>query len=137
MAFVKEKILEENKELFDSFNLCYDGVKREVNKFTYWLVDKEREIYFIYLGGGALEHPYVYALIWKNRKVIITVESRSYKENVHWLIESIKASKSLEQDKKAIIEIIKEVVPITYGCEVIFEVFPEPVFVEEERLNGR
>lgn len=56
MAFVKEKILEENKELFDSFNLCYDGVKREVNKFTYWLVDKEREIYFIYLGGGALEH---------------------------------------------------------------------------------
>lgn len=69
-------------------------------------------------------------------KIIIIVESRSYKENVHWLIESIKASKSLEQDKKAIIEIIKEVVPITYGCEVIFEVFPEPVFVEEERLNG-
>ena len=39
-------------------------------------------------------------------------------------------------DLNAIIEIIKEVVPITYGCEVIFEVFPEPVFVEEERLNG-
>ena len=75
-------------------------------------------------------------MIWKNKKIIIIVESRSYKENVHWLIESIKASKSLEQDKKAIIEIIKEVVPITYGCEVIFEVFPEPVFVEEERLNG-
>ena len=101
-----------------------------------WNVDKEREIYFIYLGGGTLERPSIYALIWKSKKVIISVESRSYKDNVHWLIESIKASKALEHDKEKIVEIIKEVVPISYGCNVIFEVFPEPVFVEEEILNG-
>ncbi len=136
MAFIKEDVTGADKALFDSFGFVFDNEPVKAGRFTTWTVDRKRDIYFTYLGGGALEHPYVYALIWKNRKVIITVESRSYKENVHWLIESIKASKSLEQDKKAIIEIIKEVVPITYGCEVIFEVFPEPVFVEEERLNG-
>ena len=137
MAFVKEDVTGADKALFDSFGFVFDNEPVKAGRFTTWTVDRKRDIYFTYLGGGALERPRSYAMIWKNKKIIIIVESRSYKENVHWLIESIKASKSLEQDKKAIIEIIKEVVPITYGCEVIFEVFPEPVFVEEERLNGR
>lgn len=96
---------------------------------------RTRNLFYLF-RRGALERLSIYALIWKGKKVIISVESRSYKENVHWLIESIKASKALEHYKEKIIEIIKEVVPISYECEVIFEVFPEPVFIEEEILNG-
>ena len=136
MAFVKEYLTKQDKELLGSWKIRKEGKLIDPSIYKSWNVDKERESYFIYLGGGALERPSIYALIWKGKKVIISVESRSYKENVHWLIESIKSSKVLEHDKEKIIEIIKEVVPISYGCEVIFEVFPEPVFIEEEILNG-
>lgn len=136
MAFVKEYLTKQDKELLDSWKICKEGKFIDSSIYKSWHVDKERKIYFIYLGGGALERPRIYALIWKGKKVIISVKSRSYQENVHWLIENIKASKALEHDKEKIVEIIKEVVPISYGCEVIFEVFPEPVFIEEEILNG-
>ena len=136
MAFVKEYLTKKEKELLGSWKIRKDEKFIDPSIYKSWNVDKEREIYFIYLGGGTLERPSIYALIWKSKKVIISVESRSYKDNVHWLIESIKASKALEHDKEKIVEIIKEVVPISYGCNVIFEVFPEPVFVEEEILNG-
>lgn len=136
MAFVKEYLTKQDKELLDSWKIRKEGKFIDPSIYKSWNVDKEREIYFIYLGGGTLERPSIYALIWKSKKVIISVEARSYKEDVHWLIASIKASKALEHDKEKIIEIIKEVVPIFYGCKVIFEVFPEPVFIEEEILNG-
>ena len=137
MAFVKEDVLGNNMELYESFNLYYDGKKRNPNGATQWQVDKERDIHFIFLGGGALERPKVYALIWKGEKVIISVESRPQRKgNVHWLIEEIKASKNLEQYKDELVEIIKEVAEADYGCEVVFMKFPEPIFVEEERLNG-
>ena len=136
MAFVKEYLKKKEKELLGSWKIRKEEKFIDPSIYKSWNVDKEREIYFIYLGGGTLERPSIYALIWKSKKVIISVESRSYKDNVHWLIESIKASKALEHDKEKIVEIIKEVVPISYGCNVIFEVFPEPVFVEEEILNG-
>ena len=136
MAFVKEYLTKQDKELLDSWKICREGKLIESSIYKSWNVDREREIYFIFLGGGALERPSIYALILKNKKVIISVESRSYKDNVHGFIESIKASKTLEHDKENITEIIREVVPIFYGCEVIFEVFPEPVFIEEEIFNG-
>ncbi len=136
MAFVNAYLTKKEKELLGSWKIRKEEKFIDPSIYKSWNVDKEREIYFIYLGGGTLERPSIYALIWKSKKVIISVESRSYKDNVHWLIESIKASKALEHDKEKIVEIIKEVVPISYGCNVIFEVFPEPVFVEEEILNG-
>ena len=136
MAFIKEKVLEK-LELFESFNLTYDGKKREANESTMWYVDKEREIYFIYLGGGAWQIPTTYLLIWKNRKVIIDVEVRPTENEVHWKIESIKSSNQLQKQKDDLINIIKEIGAVMYKKRgMIIEAIPNILFVEESRLNG-
>lgn len=141
MAFVREKILETNKELYDSFNFYCYGEKIEANEFTGWLVDKERGIYFIYLDGGR-ERSDVYALIWQGEIVIIDAESRgSMSEETiktQLLIENIKASKKLADKKEERINIIKEAFRAEYRrSELTYEKFPEPVFVDEERFHGK
>ncbi len=136
MAFVRKSVLE-NKELYDSFNLKYRGKKIEVDDFSKWYVDEERNIYFEFLGGGALEHPSTYALILNKRKVIIDVEVRPSTDKVRWIIDNIKASKELEHHKNDIINIIKEVVTVIYKeRKVEFLTIPSVIFVEEEQLNG-
>lgn len=136
MAFVRKNVLE-NKELYDSFNLKYRGKNLDVDDISKWYVDEERNIYFKFLGGGALEHPSTYALIINKRKVIIDVEVRPSPDTVLWIIESIKASKELEQYKNDIINIIKEAVTIIYKeRKVEFLTIPSVIFIEEEQLNG-
>lgn len=85
MAFVREYILDDNKELFDSFNLTYDGKQREANEFATWYADKERGIYFVFLGGGVFEQASTYALIWKSEKIIIDVNIQPTENAVYWL----------------------------------------------------
>ena len=78
MAFVKEDVKGADKALFDSFGFVFDNEPVKAGRFTTWTVDRKRDIYFTYLGGGALERPSVYGLIWKNNKIIITTEIRGY-----------------------------------------------------------
>lgn len=82
MAFVKERIPEADKDLFNSFDV-YDYDNGEDSIFTKWypdrkwVVDREREIYFFYVFGGhhLEQHPYQqYDLIWKGKKTVIFVE---------------------------------------------------------------
>lgn len=135
MAFIKEKVLEK-KELFESFNLTYDGKKRKVSEATIWYVDTEREIYFVWLGGGALETPKTYALIWKNRKAIIDVETRPSNDKTTWIMDMI-ASKQLESQKSDLMNILSEITFIMYkGEKVELQLLSDIEFVEENRLNG-
>lgn len=135
MAFIKEKVLEK-LELFESFNLTYDGKKRKVSEATNWYVDTEREIYFVWLGGGALETPKTYALIWKNRKAIIDVETRPSNDKTTWIMDMI-ASKQLESQKSDLMNILSEITFIMYkGKKVEFQLLSDIEFVEESRLNG-
>lgn len=137
MAFIKEDVLEKNKEKYDSFGLKYDGKNREVNKGTQWHIDKERDIYWIYLGGGALERPYTYVLIWNNTRVVIDAEIRGTKTEEHWIIKKIKSSQELKIYKNELIEIIKEAVQSMYCVKtVIFKAIPDITFVSEDMLNG-
>ena len=136
MAFIKEKVLEK-KELFESFDLTYDGKKREANDSTSWYVDKERDIYFVYLGGGAWQVPNTYSLIWKNRKVIIDIDVRPTENEVHWIIERINSSNQLKHQKNDLINIIKEIAVVMYGERgVLIEAIPDVLFVEDNMLNG-
>ena len=137
MALVKEDVTGADKALFDSFGFVFDNEPVKAGRFTTWTVDRKRDIYFTYLGGGALERPSVYGLIWKNNKIIITTEIRGYIDKNHWLIESIKASNNLKDKKEELIEIIKETTNADNQRGIIIDKLPEPVFVEEERLNGR
>lgn len=135
MAFIKEKVLEKNRELFESFNLTYDGKKRKVSEATIWYVDKERDIYFMYLGG-ALETPKTYELIWKNRKAIINVETRPSNDKTTWIMDMI-ASKQLESQKSDLMNILSEITFIMYkGKKVEFQLLSDIEFVGDERLKG-
>jgi hypothetical protein len=42
----------------------------------------------------------------------------------------------LKDKKEELVEIIKEVVKAIHNKDLIIDKFPEPIFVEEERLNG-
>ena len=136
MAFIKEKVLEKNRELFESFNLTFREEKIDASEFTSWYVDKEREIYFIWLGGGALETPKTYALIWKNRKAIIYVETRPSNDKTTWIMDMI-ASKQLESQKSDLMNILSEITFIMYkGKKVEFQLLSDIEFVGDERLKG-
>ena len=77
MAFVKEKIPESDKDLFNSFDVYDYDNKMEHTRWSpdsKWVADRKREIYFFYVSGGhhLEQHPYQqYDLIWKGRKVVI------------------------------------------------------------------
>lgn len=136
MAFIKKRV-SENKDLYNSFNLIYQGKRKEADELSKWYVDEDRNIYFDFLGGGALEQPSTYMLIWNNRKVVINVEVRPSTDRVCWIIESIKAVKELELYKDDVINLIKEAAIATYKeRKVMFSSIPSIDFVEEEQLNG-
>ncbi len=136
MAFVR-RCVSENKELYNSFNLMYQGKRKEANELSKWYVDEKRNIYFEFLGGGALEQPSTYILIWNNRKAIINAEVRPSTDSVCWIIDNIKATKELELYKDDVINLIKEAVIATYKeRKVVFSSIPSIVFVEDEQLNG-
>lgn len=136
MAFVKEYLTKQDKELLGSWKIRKEGKFIDPSIYKSWNVDKEREIYFIFLGGGALEHPCTYALILNKRKVIINVEVRPSADKVCWIIERIIASKELEQHQDDIINIIKEVAAAIYKeRKVEFLSIPSIFFIEDEYLN--
>lgn len=63
MAFVKERIPEADKDLFNSFDVYDYDNREEHTKWSpdsKWVVDREREIYFFYVSGGhhLEQHPY-------------------------------------------------------------------------------
>ena len=137
MAFVRKDVKGKDKDFFNSFGIIYENNLVEADRFTMWTVDRERKIYFIYLGGGALEHPNAYALIWKNRKVIITVEVRPSKKSIGLLFEKIIATKELENFNEELEDIIKEIFCFTFkGREVEFINFSKIKFIEEGNLHG-
>ena len=83
-----------------------------------WTIDRERELYFISLGGqgyGNFDIPSFYVLIWKNK--IINMEAFSKTQGdfnsgveIWWKITKVENPQSLrvDVDQKIIIEFIKE-----------------------------
>ncbi len=52
MAFIEEKILEEeDKKVVDSFNFI-DPLRNEPSNPRYWIVDRERNAFLVAIGGG-------------------------------------------------------------------------------------
>lgn len=115
MAFVNEKILEIDRELFNSFNLKSPFTRKPLEPFM-WTADKEREIYLIGLGGQGFDEgdvPEYFALIWKRKKITIETfnggsGSRSTGIEKWWRIIGIKVFESLIPEKDIMIDIIKE-----------------------------
>ncbi len=140
MAFIREWVQEKDWELYNSFELYYNNEREEANQNCLWTIDRERNIYFIFLGGGALERPQEYALIWEGRKIWMMVESKSIREQpndklrAHWKIEGIRAEKSLEKYQDEMMSLIEEVLDEYDGGGLIVDYMATPVFVEEGRV---
>ena len=136
MAFRRKRVME-YRDLYNSFHLMYQGEKIEADELSKWYVDEDRNVYFDFLGGGCLEQPSTYVLIWNNRKVMINVEVRPSTDRVRWLIESIKAVKELYPYKDNIINLIKEAATVMYKDRtVIFSSIPDISFVDKENINS-
>ena len=144
MGFVYEKVPEADWGLYNSFKLrSYgrEGVSK-ANQYSFWTVDRERSIYFIFIGGGANELPYEYAIIWRGEKILIDVEARSMVTDdplgeLHWRIDSIIAPRSLESRKDDIVPLVLDVVNAVHAVQhkipyrfTITHV-AEPKFVDE------
>lgn len=137
MAFVEEMVLEKDWKKYNSFALKYENCTLKADDFTNWYVDKESGIYFLFLGGGALERPQVYALMWNDKKVIIYVEEKTTNSEVYWSIFKIKADKELEIYKDEIIEKIREVAKIVHSKRrLVITQIVDIIFVSEDELDG-
>ncbi|MGN0639659.1 MAG: hypothetical protein ACI4JT_01775 [Oscillospiraceae bacterium] len=125
MPFIKEIVPEADKELFNSFEIKdeldehdKDYIYKWIPERREWVVDREREIYFIFVTGGQNEaHPMQFNLIYNGEKVVLYCTMDTYKtptkdnpmklHNVYY-ITSIVMPKALDGKQETIIEIIKQ-----------------------------
>ena len=134
MAFVYETIPEKDWGLFNSWKLKNTQgdlmiLKEGIAPKSYcyyaekdWIADREREIYFVYLGGQNRGQFKVNALIWKGIKIIVTFQSKvTYaKEHsasiLYYDVLEILAPKILNLQKAEIVSIVNEVIEAKIYC---------------------
>ena len=130
MALVEEKVKEEDRELFNSF-----VPNRKANECTKWIVDREKNIYFFWVGGEARECIDVYFMSWNNIKTYIYTTSWSVVGNsIHMWIDSILIYKKLDSESKIVKEIvdtIKAALQIQFNNLIKFQKIVKPTFKEE------
>ena len=130
MALVEEKVKEEDRELFNSF-----VPSRKANECTKWIVDREKKIYFFWVGGEARECIDVYFMSWNNIKIYIHTESHSivgggtYMWINRILIYKMLDSKIVEE----IVDTIKAALQIQYENPIEFQRIAKPTFKEEKK----
>ena len=131
MAFVYEKVKEEDRELYNSFL-----PNEKADEVTRWVADKERNIYFFWIGGETRECIEEYFLAWNDLKIYIYTVEKMYRDNkdirtVHIWINTISMPNKLNNDKekiKEIVDMIQEILQMTYKSRIIFERVVEPYF---------
>lgn len=137
MAFIKERISEADKDLFDSFKVYDYGNERTLTwklaggSTSKWVVNREQDIYFFYVSGGhhLEQHPYQqYDLIWKGEKTVIFIE-KSVKRNpttdnpmrlqsIYNVVE-VHASKALKNFQDKLIILIKELITAEHSVNIL------------------
>lgn len=130
MSFIKELVSEEHEKLYLSFEM-YDYDRQDVHgltAYTTWAADHEREIYFTYISGGALEHPKQYDLIWQNKKIVIFTETNIERNPLtdnpmhlicHYNIISIRSPKEFMARQSEMLELIKEAFEAYHSIDII------------------
>lgn len=137
MAFINEKVPENDWKLYNSFNLCYEDKRIVADKYKWWTVDRNKGIFFILLGGGAFESPESYILIWNSNKIKISITKECIKNEpsafvVHCKIESIIAPITLKQKQEELLKILEEAFNCFMDCNFVIDHIARPNFVGEE-----
>ena len=131
MAFIYEKVKEEDWELYNSIS-----PRLKAGKHTRWVVDKERNIFFFWTGGEAREYIDEYFLSWNNFKIYIYIETKMYKESTggqkaHICIKRISMPPILnnyDDRVNEIVDTIQEILQMMYRSKIIFEEIVTPSF---------
>jgi len=153
MAFVYEKLTEQDKEFFSSFGfrdpLSWSSLaKAPLN----WVTDKGRCIYLVCLGGQGYKFdrqfpPTSFYLIWNGQPIKIetyddSTGNRTTGRNIVWKIDRIVAPNTLNVDAELLVNTVKEVFEIyekgrsKYILSIEFVEMARPVFVEGDVANG-
>ena len=129
MALVEEKVKEEDRELFNSF-----VPNRKAYDCTKWIVDREKNIYFFWVGGEVRECIDVYFMSWNNIKIYIDTESHSIiGGGTYMWINRILIYKMLDNEiLEEIVDTIKDALQIQYENPIKFQKIANPTFEEEK-----
>lgn len=111
MAFICEKIKEEDREYFDSIG--FKNISNKPSEAVWWSIDRENDIILICRGGVPKEIFWGFQLYLDGNFINMIVFKRtegdrfSYDLRINWLINEIKVPKELlkkEYDIKKIVE---------------------------------
>ena len=130
MALVEEKVKEEDWELFNSF-----VPSRKANRHTKWVVDREKNIYFFWVGGDYRDSSDIYFMSWNNIKIYIHTESHSIiGGGTYMWINRILIYKMLDSEiVEEIVDTIKDALQIQYENPIKFQKIANPTFEEEKK----
>lgn len=136
MAFVREVIsTEEGKAKFDALNLILPiGQEKEPLKawvgLSRWVVDRDKKIIMIFLGGGHFEHPQYYVLILPEGRVEFEAYTKGKKvtppePNLHnnksyvamFEVDNIGIPPELQHRKKEILSMIEQTLAVNEGVD--------------------
>lgn len=141
MTFVREHVLQEEWEFFNALNIQFEREHITADKYTTWVIDRERKIIFTTVCWGGRDYGETYILIWGKARVYIYIESRftilnDGTQEYRWLIEKITAPRSLKDKRDELISLIRELADINFTAKstLNFRIYKmaEPQFVEGE-----
>ena len=132
MALVYEDVKKEDWDLYNSF-----VPSKKANDCSMWVVDREKNIYFFWVGGDYRDSSDIYFMSWNNIKIYIYTESRIIVGGrVYIWIDSISIYKKLDSKSeivKEIMDTIKTMLQIRYDNSIKFQRIANPTFEEEKK----
>ena len=138
MAFINEYVSKEDWDLYNSFELVNKsiniGQRIVANEHSGWIVDREKDIYFVRAGVLGREGIGYYTLILEGKKVnIIAGFERRFDNGMQkgYKVDSIIADKRLESREKEYLEIIREALLLGWKNGLDFIEFAQPKYREE------
>ena len=148
MAFVYEKVGEENRELWESIGLkdCFGDTLR-FYKGGYWSINKEKNIYLVEIGGY-IDMPNFWDMSYEGRIVRMEVVGKGIGNNstgvvFNWKIMKINIPKSLWEKRQDVVEqivnatsVVRNLTPLEKVKAINVEILCEPECVEVD-YNGR
>lgn len=141
MAFVAEKISDQDRFMFESFGLR-SPLRGEAVPASEWVIDRKREAFLVALAGQSLESSEIatsWGLVWQQAVIRFETSERCsgryWKDAVkRWRITQLAIPQKMQPQTEVIIEMIKEALIDSEADRIEqahFEEIVSPRFVPE------
>jgi hypothetical protein len=150
MGFIYEKVAEKDWEFFNSLNIQFEGKHITADRYTRWVREKEKKIYYTKVKWGGRDYGDTCILIWGEYRIYIYMENKvvihteDKIERFHCDIRDIRTPRSLESCWEEVLELIKEILTVEYYGDprnllnapdnktlFVIDGIADPTFVEE------